>query len=145
MTLSASSAPPTELEFMRSLMVALCTIPGVRVHRQNSGSVAFTDRSVKRVFRAGPPAGAADLSGIIAPEGWRLEVECKGLRTPTTDAQRRWARYIAASGGVHVVVHVRRGDTLDTAVERAAEDVEHAISVRRSADADNAREGRCHS
>lgn len=122
-----------EIDFMRHLAIGLCTLPGVRVWRQNVGSVAFLDPRTqqKRVFHAGPPEGAADLSGILAPEGLRLEVEVKGARTRVTDAQRRWARFVAESGGVYAIVHYDRRRTPGDNVTLGVGVVADAIRDRR--------------
>lgn len=45
------------------------------------------------------PVGAADLTGVIAPTGVRLEVEMKGARTPTTADQVRWRETMGGSYG----------------------------------------------
>lgn len=138
MTLSLPlTREPGEIAFMQALLPELCNLPGVRVHRQNVGTITFRDAQTRRVrvFDAGPPEGASDVSGIVAPEGWRLEIECKGLRTPTSDDQRKWGAHIRRSGGIHVVVRVRRGDCTDSAVARAVAAVAAAIRLRR--------EGRC--
>jgi hypothetical protein len=92
----------SEKAFQSQLMLALSQLPRVRVWRQNVGIVETADR---RFFHAGPPKGAADISGIVAPEGWRLEVECKAGKGKRSPEQIAWAAFIQLSGGVYYVAH----------------------------------------
>lgn len=122
-------------------MVALSNAlnaPGrsTRVFRQNSGKVLVrgaTGRVERSVVLY--PAGAADLSGIVSPEGWRIEVETKGgdARThkQTREAQERWRAFIEANGGVYVRVERDEGVRLAAAVGRAVCAVDTAIAERR--------------
>ncbi len=84
-------------------MVALCKIPGVRVHRQNSGKILIWDPKTKSVRAyVGAPEGAADISGILAPEGIRIEIETKSSKGKIRAAQEVWAEHIRKSGGLYV-------------------------------------------
>jgi hypothetical protein len=97
---------PDELEFQDALKLHLGAHPALRWWRQNSGVVPIRNHAgkVERYFHAGPPAGAADLSGIVRPEGWRLEVEMKSATGDLEPEQEVWRDFIVASGGVHAVV-----------------------------------------
>ena len=48
--------------------------------------------------------GQADISGIIAPEGRRLEIEIKTGKGKQSEAQLRYQAMIKRSGGVYVLV-----------------------------------------
>ena len=110
---------------MHALMLALGALPWCRVWRQNSGTIVFRDPSGStRAFHAGPPKGAADISGIVIPEGWRLEIECKA-GTKRTSEQVRWAEFIARSGGVYVLAEASEG------VDGAMEKVSAAVDARK--------------
>lgn len=124
----------SEQMFMDRLKIALGRHEEMRIHRQNVGSV-----EMKRGgwFHAGPPNGASDISGIVRPEGWRIEIECKSPRGRQSKAQKAWARMIESYGGVHVLV---RGDGSPESVARAVADIEAAIAKRRGSSACSRRE-----
>lgn len=94
-----------EATFQDALLQAL-NAPGraTRVWRQNVGTVVRRDDRGRKqgVFHAGPPKGAADLSGIA--HGLRLEIECKSARAGWTVEQQRWGDFIRNRGGVYVLV-----------------------------------------
>lgn len=121
-----------EHPFMKHLMIALGTRRDLKIWRQNCGKVPIRDDDgrVLRVFDAGPPKGAADLSGIVIPEGWRLEIEVKADGGRVSPAQKRWRDFIVASGGVHAVVKFDDGATLEENVARAVATIEQAIVDR---------------
>jgi hypothetical protein len=106
----------SELDFTREMLIALGARHDMRVWRQNVGSIPVRDRRgrVTRVFHAGPPIGASDISGIVAPEGWRLEIELKMPGGKRSKAQTVWANVIARMGGVYVLY------TFDNAKDGAA-------------------------
>ena len=81
----------------------------------------------------GAPKGAADLTGIVAPYGWRLEVECKGVTTPIMEHQIRWARNINDMGGIGICVREKRGIPLAESVEIAFHEVMTMIEQREKA------------
>jgi hypothetical protein len=126
---------PDELEFQQHLMLKLGATNTLRLWRQNVGSVPIRDRlgKVVRVFHAGPPTGASDLSGIVRPEGWRLEIELKSADGTRSLEQIRWGDFITASGGVYVLLAYDAGLSLADNVERAASAVLCAIDARRRA------------
>lgn len=102
----------SEHAFQTRLLLALSKIGGVRVWRQNVGTVRVPGS--ERFFRAGPPKGAADITGIIAPEGLRLEIECKA-GTKRTPEQLAWGETMATLGAVYLVLDASIG--VDAAVE----------------------------
>ena len=122
-----------EATFTKLVLVPLCRLPGVRVWRQNVGKLTVRDpvTGAVRAFQAGPPKGAADISGGVAPEGLRLEVEVKMPRGTRTPEQLRWAEFCERMGFVYTLV------TYDTSLDdggnvtRAVERVTHAIEQRR--------------
>lgn len=117
-----------EQAFQNRLLVELSRLPGVRVWRQNSGKVvARRGGAVK-----GAPVGAADITGIVAPEGWRLEIECKGEDTRVTAAQKRWLKMVAERGGIAVLVRADEGLGCHNSINNAVEDVRAAIAQRRA-------------
>jgi hypothetical protein len=77
------------------------------------------------------PVGAADLTGLVTPEGWRLEIECKGKNTPETEAQRAWRAWIIARGGIALQARWNEGETFQQALTRCVSEVEEAIRLRR--------------
>ena len=124
-----------ELAFMKRLLLALGRHPSLRVWRQNVGHVPIRDERgrVVRVFNAGPPIGAADLSGYVRPEGWRLEIEVKGDATPLRHEQEIFARNVTAGGCVYVLVRYDADRALDANLSAAVSEVEGAIARRRAA------------
>ena len=124
-----------ELELMRKIMLALGQHPSLKLWRQNVGQVPVRDRTGKvlRIFDAGPPNGAADLSGFISPEGWRLEIEVK-TDTKRSEDQERWAAAVTAGGCVYVLADFDPALDLDANVRRAVDLVELAIAERRARD-----------
>ena len=125
----------TDLEhpFMVALSNAL-NAPGraTRIFRQNAGKVLVRDAG-GRVDRCilGAPAGAADLSGIVAPEGWRLEVETKASGGRVRPAQKRWQHFIERSGGIYVLIERDDGAPLAANIGRAVCAIDTAIAARR--------------
>lgn len=123
-----------EATFQDALLQAL-NAPGraTRVWRQNVGTVVRRDRRGRQtgVFHAGPPKGAADLSGIA--HGLRLEIECKSARAGWTVEQQRWCDFIRARGGVYVLVRYHDELSLEQNVEAAVAAIDGAIAGRRAA------------
>lgn len=121
----------SEFAFQQRLLLALGRRKDMRVWRQNVGSVLVRDArgKVQRTFRAGPPNGAADITGIVRPEGWRHEVECKAPKGKTAAHQKAWERMVTDAGGVYVRVI---GDDSPESVARAIADIDAAIADRRA-------------
>lgn len=86
----------SEAEIVNEVLLSLGSMPGVRVWRQNTGAL---ENREGRLVRFGVK-GSADISGIVSPEGWRLEVECKSSTGTLTPEQRRWLDMIDERGGI---------------------------------------------
>lgn len=124
-----------EIEFMNQVMLAVGCSPSFRIHRQNVGSVPVRNHTGKvvRYFHAGPPVGASDLSGIVRPEGWRLEIEMKSSTGTRSPEQIRWAEHIASFGGVYVLIAYDPSLSPDENVDLAVRLIDAAIEARRAA------------
>ena len=120
---------------MRRLLLVLGRRPDMRLWRQNVGSVPVRDRAGQtlRVFHSGIPNGAADLSGYLRPEGWRLEIEVKGPGGRLRPAQESFARNVTQGGCVYALVGYHAGLSLDANLALAVRVVEEAIARRRAA------------
>lgn len=125
---------PDELDFQARFMLAIGALPVLRIHRQNTGSVPVrNERGVLlRYFHAGPPTGAADLSGIVRPEGWRLEIEMKSATGTRSDEQIIWGDHIVSSGGVYALVAYDPTRSLKENVADGIAVVLAAIDARRA-------------
>lgn len=53
-------------------------------------------------MRFGTP-GQADISGILAPSGRRIEIECKSATGRQSEQQRRFQAMIEKHGGLYVL------------------------------------------
>lgn len=93
-----------EQEFQQHLRVEVTRSLGgrVRLWRQPAGRI----ETKRGGWVECAPVGAADLCGIIAPTGRRLEVEVKGPATPVTEDQERWRETMAERWGA-VAVQLR--------------------------------------
>jgi len=120
-----------EIPFTHALILAIGN-KSTRQWRQNCGSVPVLDENSDiRYFNTGIPKGAADISGIVAPEGWRLEIECKALGRKRTAEQAAWGAMIVRMGGVYVLCDAR-DEPQDVAVARCVLEVGEAIAARRA-------------
>jgi hypothetical protein len=133
-SVATTAATVSEGAFQRALLLALGRRPDLRLWRQNVGAVAVRgeEGSVARFFRAGPPKGAADLSGIVRPEGYRLEIEVKASRGRPSHAQSRWASFIAAFGGIYLLAAYNGAQSLQENVRRVVLSLDEALRLRRS-------------
>jgi hypothetical protein len=124
----------SEAEFMRRLMLALGRRPDMRIWRQNVGSVPVRDADgrVLRVFHTGVPKGAADISGYVRPEGWRLEIEVKGPGGGIRPEQATFAQLVSAGGCVYALAVYDEGRSLAENISRGVRAVEEAIAKRRA-------------
>jgi hypothetical protein len=120
---------------MRRLLLALGRRPDMRLWRQNVGKVPVRDRTgrTERVFSTGVPKGAADLSGYVRPEGWRLEIEVKGPGGKRSPEQAVFAQLVAAGGCVYVLVAYDASQSMGDNVARGVRLVEAAVAIRRRA------------
>lgn len=123
----------TEAEFMRRLMLALGRRADMRIWRQNVGSVPVrrTDGAVLRVFHSGAPKGAADITGYVRPEGWRLEIEVKGPGGALRPEQETFARIVASGGCVYALARYDVERSLAENIAAGVRAVEQAIAKRR--------------
>ena len=122
----------TETDFRKHLLLRLGQSRSYKVWSQNCGKILIPQKDgSKRAFDAGPPEGAADISGIVAPEGWRIEYELKGPRTRITDAQLNWEQRMLDLGAVYVRYRIDASRGLNENLDRAAYALEEAIEVRR--------------
>jgi hypothetical protein len=124
-----------ETAFMRRLLLALGRRADMRIWRQNVGTVPVRDRTgrTQRVFSSGVPKGAADLSGYVRPEGWRLEIEVKGPGGRRSPEQETFARLVTAGGCVYALVAYDTAHAMADNVARGVRAVEAAIAIRRRA------------
>jgi hypothetical protein len=81
--------------------------------------------------------GACDLTGIVGPEGWRLEIEVKGSRyrkNPKKDAaQDRWAERIHGFGGIHIKAVYNRIHSMAENVDRVNYMLDVELAKKRGA------------
>lgn len=98
-----SRAPDVlEQEFQQALRIEVTRSLGglVRLWRQPAGRLELK----RGGWVEAAPNGAADLTGLVAPTGVRLELEVKGARTKVTDAQEHWRESMAERGAVALQV-----------------------------------------
>jgi hypothetical protein len=117
----------TEQEFQQRFRLALTAaqLP-VRLWRQPAGRI-HTDRDT---FVECAPVGAADLTGGVTGglrKGTRVEIEVKGARTATTDAQLAWESFCRASGFVYLRLRYDASLAPDENIDRAVAAVREAI------------------
>lgn len=72
--------------------------PGSRAWRNNAVVAAIDGR----VIRAGIK-GQADITGIAAPSGRRIEIEVKAGRDRMRPEQAAFREAVLAAGGIHVI------------------------------------------
>ena len=119
----------SEQDFSNALRVAITAARcGVTLWRQPAGKVR-TDRGT---WVECAPVGAADLTGVVALEGWRVELEVKGARTRETPEQVRWRERMTALGCVALTLRLDASRTLAQNASDAAETVRAAIATRRA-------------
>jgi hypothetical protein len=130
---TSGGAHVEELDFQAHVMLALGARPDLRIWRQNVGAILVRDRAGRpvRSFHAGPPKGAADITGVIAPEGWRLELELKADGEKQSEAQRCWHLMVEQHGGIYLVVAYEDARPLKENVANAVGAVDRAIATRR--------------
>jgi hypothetical protein len=123
-----------EKTFQASLLLRIGARPSLRVWRQNVGTLRVRDSAgrTERFFHAGPPEGAADLSGIVLPEGWRIEIELKAASGRRTKPQEAWGAFIERSGGVYVLIRYDEARPLEANLDAAECLIRSAIDARRA-------------
>ena len=118
---------------MNALLAALSERPDMRVHRQNTGQVeVWKHGKPVGIFKAGPPKGAADISGILYPEGLRLEVETKSPTADERPHQEAWGMMIRRFGGVYAHVRADKALSLAENVRCALIQIDEEIARRRA-------------
>ena len=121
--------PPSEQCFQQHLRLAITReFPAVRLWRQPAGRIR-TDRGTQVECA---PVGAADLTGIVEPEGWRIEVEVKGYRTPITNEQQAWGTFVRDRGGVYLLARYNADLPLDENLSVAVADLRIVVESRRA-------------
>jgi len=88
----------SESAIQRDILAYLATRPDIAAWRNNTG----TARSATRFVRFGVK-GQADISGLIAPNGRRLEIEVKTDAGRQSADQRKYQKMIEKYGGVYVL------------------------------------------
>lgn len=123
----------TENEFRRHLIARIGARPGYRVWIQNNGVIPVKNAGGKTVsyFDAGVPNGASDISGIVCPEGWRIEYELKGPKTRVTDAQLNWEQRMLDLGAVYARYRIDADLGLNENLDAAVRTLDEAIAARR--------------
>jgi hypothetical protein len=116
----------SEHVFQNLFMVQLSKDKNIRVFRQNSGKILTKHNTAIQ----GAPTGASDISGIVAPEGWRLEIECKEKES-VSKAQQHWVDFIQEYGGIALVIR-HTESTYEASVKKAVSEVYRAIAERRA-------------
>lgn len=101
-----------ESHLIHAILTAWGAHPGVRLWRQNTGK-AYPPGS-DRLVTFGVP-GQGDISGIVAPSGRRLEIECKSARGRQREDQEAFQRVIERFGGIYILA-------------RSVEDVDRALA-----------------
>lgn len=122
----------SEQDFSNALRVAVTAAHlGVTLWRQPAGKVR-TDRGT---WIECAPVGAADLTGVVAPEGWRVELEVKGAKTRETPEQRHWKERMTALGCLALTLRLDASRTLSENASDAAETVRRAVQHKRDSHA----------
>ena len=122
----------SEQDFSNALRVAVTAARcGVILWRQPAGKVR-TDRGT---WVECAPVGAADLTGVVAPEGWRVELEVKGAKNRETPEQRHWKERMTALGCVALTLRLDASRTLSENASDAAETVRRAVQHKRDSHA----------
>lgn len=60
--------------------------------------------------------GGADISGVLAPLGRRVELEAKTGNARQNNNQKAFQKMITRFGGIYMVVHAQRAADIDAAV-----------------------------
>ncbi len=104
---SPSPSRPRPEAFLQSeILLRWGSHPRIRLWRQNSGLLwaPGTGGTLRRIRVAVP--GAADITGLIAPCGQRLEIECKAATGRQKPEQIAFQNMVRALGGIYVLARV---------------------------------------
>ena len=89
----------SESDLIAAILHASAEWPSVRLWRQNTGAA----RGPGGVYiRFGVP-GQADISGILAPHGQRIEIEAKTKTGRQRPEQKKWQAMIERFGGLYIL------------------------------------------
>lgn len=118
-----------EQDFQQQLRIAVTAakLP-VRLWRQPTGRLELAGT---KGFVEAAPIGAADLTGVVSPEGWRIEIEVKGPRTPVTTEQVHWRETMREAGAIALLVRYDGKLSEDENLRAAVETIRTAIEERR--------------
>lgn len=86
---------------VKNLLVALAGTKQAFVWPRRAGS-GWTPRGNFVKFSMD---GEADITGIVSPEGWRLEVEAKTGRAVQSDDQVKFGNMIVRHGGIYLIAY----------------------------------------
>lgn len=89
----------TEAELVNAILLEFGSRTDLRLWRQNTGAAI---RPGGGLIRFGIP-GMADISGIMQPNGRRIEIECKAPSGRQSKEQQRWQRMIEWAGGLYIL------------------------------------------
>lgn len=76
---------------------------GIFAFRNNSGQIFLNDGKKTRVVRMGVK-GAADILGIIPPDGKFVAIECKTKNGKLTEYQKNFGEEVKKRGGIYLVI-----------------------------------------
>lgn len=114
--------PQREAFLVQAVLERWGAHPTLRIWRQNTGVGWFKDGKPARKtdpgaypVKFGVP-GQGDISGILLPNGRRLEIECKTERGRQSAEQITYQAVIERFGGLYVVA-------------RSVEDIDRALAV----------------
>jgi hypothetical protein len=109
-----------ETDLVKAVLLRVGSIRGVRVWRNNTG--ALRDHAGRMVSFG--LKGSADITGIIGPNGKRLEIECKTAKGKQTAEQSLFQAMIEKEGGVYLLVR-----SADEAIEKLEQllEIEHGF------------------
>lgn len=88
-----------ERDLVAAILHTFGAQPGLRLWRSNTGAARTHTGAL---VRFGVP-GQADISGVLAPHGQRIEIECKAPHGRQSAQQRKFQTMIEAHGGVYVL------------------------------------------
>jgi hypothetical protein len=89
----------SESDLVASILLTFGARHDLKLWRAN---VLVAKDKTGRVLRAGV-TGQADISGILAPSGRRVEVEVKTATGRQSPDQKRWQTMIEAHGGIYIL------------------------------------------
>jgi hypothetical protein len=122
-----SKANP-ESEYKKALRETVNELPGFYVWPQPAGMVKGRGGSMIHMA----PKGAADLTGIHAPSGRRVELETKADGRADYDradqeAQHKWRAMIRSAGGIYVNAKKKTGETGAESIARVVVEILEAV------------------